>query len=67
MKFYAYKPDADGNEPYGTCHKILFELKTVKGAIRRARRILGNNVRVFTYTNIFDRDDFRQLVYSDDC
>lgn len=53
MKFYAYKPDSIGREPMGTADKLLFELKTYKGAIRRAIRILGKRVEVFRYTDFY--------------
>lgn len=61
MKFYAYKPDSNGNEPMGTSGRILFELKTVRGAIRRARRMLGNNIKVFHYTNFYNGKTFKQI------
>jgi hypothetical protein len=62
MIFYAYKPDNDDKEPMGTGRRILFGLKTHRGAIRRARRILGDNVRVFTYTNFYNSKTFREVL-----
>jgi hypothetical protein len=62
MKFYAYIPESDGVEPLGTNGRILFELKTILGAIRRAKRVLGKNVKVFTYTNFYNQNTFR-IVY----
>jgi hypothetical protein len=61
MKFYAYKPRKDGTEPLGTDGRILFELKTVRGAIRRAKRILGESCRVFQYTNFYNDETFRRV------
>ena len=62
MRFYAYKPDDSGKESMGTSGRILFELKTAKGAIRRAKRILGDNVRIFVYTNFYNSETFRQVL-----
>ena len=57
-KYYAYKPTIDGKEPTGTMTRILFELKTHAGAIRRALRIYGTTVRVFHYRNFYDNGTF---------
>lgn len=61
MKFYAYVPDKNGQEPMGTDKKLLFELKTLYGAIRRATRILGSEVRVFRYINFYDDMTFARI------
>ncbi len=60
-KYYAYKPDDQGKEPMGTQNRLLFELKTDIGAIRRAIRPLGPSCRVFWYTNFYDDTTFRQI------
>ena len=63
MKFYAYIPTDEGREPLGTEHNTLFELKTVKGAIKRSRQSLGStNFRLYTYWNFYDDSTFK-LVY----
>ncbi len=70
MKFYAYIPrkghfysghPKTGDAPLGTEHQLLFELKTTEGALRRARRILGRNCKVFRYTNFYDESTFHQV------
>jgi len=61
MKFYAYKPTKDGGEPLGTSGRTLFELKTVAGAHRRARSVLGPRYRLFRYTNFYDNKTFRRV------
>lgn len=64
MKFYAYKGTAElGKEPLGTSGKMLFELKTVNGAIRRAVRLYGRSCTIYTYTNFY-RDSTFRLVYT---
>lgn len=62
MKFYAYIPDSDGKEPFGTDNRMLFELKTQEGAMRHAIRYFGPTVRLFTYTDIFDDSTFNEVV-----
>lgn len=61
MKFYAYKPTSSGGEPMGTEHKLLFELKTIAGAHRRARRYLGKSYRLYTYTNFYADRTFKRV------
>jgi len=63
MKFYAYKLTDKGTEPMGTQGRILFELKTFRGAYRRALRILGNNFRLFVYTNFYDDKTFKEITH----
>ena len=45
MKFYAYIPDKNGDEPLGTENRILFELKTTQGAIKRSSRLVSRLLR----------------------
>ena len=61
MKFYAYKPTKEGKEPIGSDRRTLFELKTIQGAHKRARSVLGPNYRLFRYTNFYDDKTFRQV------
>jgi hypothetical protein len=60
-KFYAYKPRADGKLPLGTTGRTLFELKTVGGAKKRARSVLGSNYKLFTYTNFYNDKTFKKV------
>lgn len=63
MKFYAYAPK-DGKEPMGTDRKLLFELKSIKGAHRRAQRVLGERYGeyvLFTYTNFYNDKTFKKV------
>jgi len=61
MKYYAYRPRADGTQPLGSDGQTLFELKTDAGAIRRARRLFGSSVRVFRYRNFYDDATFTRI------
>ncbi len=61
MKYYAYIPDKNGKWSVGSTGKLLFELKTDKGAIRRANRILGLNCIVERYTNFYDDSTFKRI------
>ena len=61
MKFYAYRPTKDGKEPLGTSGKLLFELETIGGAHKRARRYLGTTYMLFRYTNFYDDKTFRRV------
>ena len=64
MKFYTYLPDKNGKEPMGTENRLLFELKTIKGAAERCRRIFKtNNFKLFSYTNFYDNESFIEYVY----
>ena len=60
MKFYAYKQDVGlGKEPLGTDGRMLFELKTVAGAIRRCRSY--GYSRLFSYSNFYDDGTFKEI------
>lgn len=63
MNFYIYKGHAPlGQEPLGTENKNLWwDLKTVRGAIKRARRFFGNDFSLYTYTNFYDSSTFKQV------
>ena len=62
MKFYAYAGNYNLDEvPCGTSGKILFELQTFAGAHRRARSMLGKTYRLYTYTNFYDDETFREV------
>jgi hypothetical protein len=61
MKFYAYVPRPDGSEPMGTGNRHTFDLKTKQGAIRHAVNYLGPNVKLFSYTNLYDQSTFNEI------
>ena len=60
MKYYAYIPTKENREPTGTFTRIVFELKTDIGAIKRAKRILGENIKLIRYTNPYN--DATQII-----
>ena len=60
MKFYAYCGKEDlGKESLGTSGRLLFELKTIAGAIRRCQRLFGNGFRLYSYTNFYRDETFK--------
>ena len=62
MKYYAYKGRATfGKEPVGSGGKLLFQLKTDAGAVRRAIKYLGRECSVFKYTNFYYNGTFKQI------
>lgn len=61
MKFYAYVPDKNGNEPMGTFGSFLIDLKTLRGAINRVKSYGKTNFRIFTYTNFYDEKTFTKV------
>lgn len=63
MKFYAYLPNEDGKEPIGTENRILFELKTLKGAeMKCCKRFKTHKFKLFSYTNAYDIKTFREYI-----
>jgi len=76
MKYYAYLGTEDlGKEPCGMCSplppngpsagisKILFELKTDRGALARARKQFESfPFRLYRYTDIYDSLTFREVI-----
>ena len=62
MKYYAYEGRKSlGSEALGTSDKLLFELKTDIGAVRKAIKYFGENCSVYKYTNFYNEDTFRKL------
>ncbi len=63
MQFYCYRGRAAlGCEQLGTEGRaILRDLKTVSGAIRRARRFFGPQFRLYSFTNFYDDCTFREV------
>ena len=63
MKFYAYQGTKPlGEEPLGTFGKLLFELKTVRGAHKRAKvAFSGRPYRIYTYSHFYDKSTFKQV------
>ncbi len=61
-KYYAYKGTYSlGDEPCGSDNKLIFELKTDAGAVRRARRILGAVCRAYRYTVFYNSKTFEWI------
>lgn len=71
MKFYAYIPRVGnfykghpktGDSPLGSSNQLLFELKTIAGAHRRAKSVFKNRpYKLFTYTNFYKEETFRRV------
>lgn len=61
MNFYAYAGTATlGSEKLGTDGRMLFELKTTPGAIRRTRRAFaGQPFTLYRFTNFYNNATFR--------
>lgn len=61
MLYYAYVPNKKGNEPLGTENKLIMrDLKTDRGAIRRALRYLGPGTIVYRYHSDHLYDDTKR-------
>jgi len=71
MKFYAYISregyfyaghPKTGDAPVGTENQLLFELKTVAGAHKRADRVFKSRpYKLFRYSNFYDENTFHQV------
>ncbi len=62
MKFYAYKGQYKlGNEMLGTEGRILFNLKTIRGAMNRCDKAFGKDFTLYSYINFYDDDTFKRL------
>jgi hypothetical protein len=71
MKFYAYVPrkgnfyaghPKTGDAPLGTEHQLLFELKTIAGAHKRARGVFKTRpYKLFIYSDFYDEKTFRRV------
>lgn len=62
MKFYSYKGIAPlGQEPLGTSHRRLDELKTVQGVINRNIKRGWSSFTIYSYTNLYDDKTFRKV------
>lgn len=71
LHFYVYRPQKIlpglSDEPTGTDNRRLWnDLKTEKGAIKRAQRLYpGQNIKIWRYTNFYNKKTFK-LVHSFD-
>ena len=65
MQFYAYKGQyLLGAEPCGTEHKAIWrDLKTIRGAINRAKSAWGSFYRIYSFTNFYDNSTFKLVAY----
>jgi hypothetical protein len=63
-KYYVYAGTADlGKEPLGTSGKSIWhDLKTNKGAYRRALKLYGANFRLYSFTNFYDNSTFKEIL-----
>jgi hypothetical protein len=62
MKFYAYKGDYPfGKEPLGCDGRLIFELKTIRGALKRCYQYLGSPFKLFSFTNIYNDATFIEI------
>ena len=63
LNFYGYPGHAPlGKEPVGGDSKCIWrDLKTVRGARRRAHWTFGGNYRLYTFTNFYDNSTFREV------
>lgn len=61
--YYAYEGQHDlGKEPCGTSGKAIWkDLKTNRGALRRARRRFPHGFRLFRFTNFYDNNTFEEV------
>ena len=64
MKYYAYVQLDDGTESVGGDRRLLFTLKTDRGAYNRAKRCLGDRFTLKSYTNFYDDNTFRTIAIS---
>lgn len=62
--FYAYKGNEKlGSEPLGTEEKIIFELKTIHGAINRCKRVFKDSrYMLYKFANFYDDTTFQFIV-----
>ncbi|MBU0711555.1 hypothetical protein KKA87_06495 [bacterium] len=65
MKFYAYKGQAKlGDEKLGTSDRMIFELKTSKGAIRRClKRFSFGDFRLYQIGEIYDISTYKEITF----
>lgn len=65
MKFYGYYNDLAplGAERPAGDNKMMFELKTVKGAIQRMERYAkGQPFKLYSYTNFYNNSTFEHII-----
>lgn len=63
MQFYIHVGDMPlGSEPCGTDGKLLFKLKTLRGAINRGKAaFVGKTFTVYSYSNFYDSSTFFRM------
>jgi hypothetical protein len=62
MNFYAYISHVElGHEPLGTDGRMLFCLKTTRGAIKHVSRQWKAKWSLYTYSNFFDDSTFKLI------
>ncbi len=62
MKFYAFRPDKQGEEPFGTNDRILFSCPNKQKAIQRTESLFGDSRYVlYSYINFHDESTFNLI------
>ena len=63
MKYYAYKGRQPlGSETLGADNRmIISDLKTTNGAARRCKKAWGANFKLYSFTNFYDNNTFKEL------
>lgn len=62
MNYYAYVPTSEGKEPIGTGNRMIMHLKTLRGAVNRAKKVWGEKSFVVkTFTNFYDEKTFKTV------
>lgn len=64
MQFYAYKGKFKlNNEPLGSDNRMIIkDLKTASGAARRCKKSWGDNFKLYSFTNFYDNNTFREIL-----
>lgn len=64
LHFYAYHGHWQlGQEPLGSDRKLIFYLKTIRGAKNRCKAAYnGEPYRLYTFTNFYDNSTFRLVL-----
>lgn len=65
MNFIAFIPKEDGTQPVGSDKQtIIRDLKTVRGAVARAKASLGQSFVLYSYLNLYDEKTWKQVYNS---
>jgi len=65
MEFYAYAGNKRlGEEGLGSERRVLMNLKTVRGAMKRCRKIFPGGFMLYRYRNFYQDETF-ELLYQE--